>query len=224
MKTNKENTTEASDQFSEIWIVEDNVFYRTIIKEYIDKTTDLRCSQFFSSCEEALHNMESNPSPDILLLDIGLPGMSGLTGIEKFKQQSPSLQIIILTVHEDSDIVFQAICAGAVGYLLKETPEEKIIEAIYEVLQGGSPMNTQIARKVLTAFTALNPTTSDYGLTNREQEILGQMIKGSTKKEIGDSLFLSHHTIDYHIRNIYTKLQVNNRSEAVAKALKERIL
>ena len=162
--------------------------------------------------------------PSIILLDIGLPGMSGLEGIQKFKQFSPSIQIIIITVHEDTDSIFQAICAGAAGYLLKDSPAEKIIEAIHDVQNGGSPINAQIARKVLTAFAAYNSPSHDYDLTNREREILLQLINGLTKKEIGTKLSLSHHTIDTHIRKIYERLHVNKRSSAVAKALMQKIL
>ena len=150
--------------------------------------------------------------------------MSGLTGIQKFKQIAPATQIIIITVHEDSDSIFQAICAGAAGYLLKNSPSEKIIEAIHDVQDGGSPINVQIARKVLTAFAALTVPSADYDLTGREREILTQMVDGLTKKEIGKRLSLSHHTIDTHVRKIYDKLHVNKRSKAVAKAIIQRIV
>jgi DNA-binding NarL/FixJ family response regulator len=189
----------------------------------INDTPDLQCSHSFSSCEDALQQMESSPYPAVILLDIVLPGMSGLEGIEKFKQLAPSIQIIINSVYDDYDRVFQAICAGAAGYLLKTSSGEKVIEAIYDVLKGGSPINPQIARKILVAFAALNTPSIDYGLTDHEQEILLQMTKGLTKKEIGEELCLSHHTIDTHIRNIYNRLHVNNRSGAIAKALKERL-
>ena len=212
-----------SPQDSEIWIVEDNIFFRECIEELINSTTDLKCTHSFGSCEEAFQQMESSPCPAVILLDIGLPGMSGLDGIERFKQLDPSIQIIILSVYDDCDKAFQSICAGAAGYLLKTASGEKIIEAIHDVLDGGSPINPQIARKVMTAFAALNAPSPDYGLTDREQEILLQMTQGLTKKEIGEKLCLSHHTIDTHIRNIYNRLHVHNRCHAVAKALKERL-
>jgi DNA-binding NarL/FixJ family response regulator len=149
--------------------------------------------------------------------------MSGLEGIQKFKQLTPSTQIIIITVHEDSDSIFQAICSGAAGYLLKDSPGEKIIEAIHDVQKGGSPINAQIARKVLKAFAASNIPSPDYDLTGREREILLHMINGLTKKEIGIKLSLSYHTIDTHVRKIYERLHVNKRSSAVAKALIQKI-
>ncbi|MCX6120022.1 MAG: response regulator transcription factor [Ignavibacteriales bacterium] len=213
-----------STKRAEIWIVEDNIFFQKCLIELINSETDLKCSQSFNSCEKTLQQLELGTHPNIILLDIGLPGMSGLEGIQKFRQLAPSTQIIIITVHEDSDSIFQAICAGAAGYLLKESSGEKIIEAIRDVQKGGSPINAQIARKVLTAYAALNTPSPNYDLTNREREILLHMINGLTKKEIGEKLSLSHHTIDTHVRKIYDRLHVNKRSSAVAKALKQRIV
>ena len=213
-----------STKRAEIWIVEDNAFFRKCLVELINSETDLICSCSFNSCEKTLQQLEFGIHPSIILLDIGLPGMTGLEGIQKFKQITPSTQIIILTVHDDHDSIFQAICAGAAGYLLKNSSGDKIIEAIHDVQKGGSPINAQIARKVLTTFTALNSPSPDYKLTNREREILQHMIDGLTKKEIGEKLFLSHHTIDTHVRRIYNKLHVNKRSSAVSKALKQRIV
>jgi len=206
-----------------IWIVEDNLFFQKCLIELINSETDLICSQSFISCEKALQHLELGAHPSIILLDIGLPGMSGLEGIQKFKQLAPTTQIIIITVHEDSDSIFQAICAGAAGYLLKNAPVEKIIEAIHDVQNGGAPINAQIARKVLTTFASLTLPSPDYDLTKRERQILLQMINGLTKKEIGKKLSLSYHTIDTHVRKIYERLHVNKRSSAVAKALKQRI-
>jgi len=213
-----------STKRAEIWIVEDNIFFQKCLIELINSEADLVCSRSFNSCEKTLQHLKLDMHPSIILLDIGLPGMSGLDGIQKFKQLAPSTQIIIITVHEDSDSIFQAICAGAAGYLLKNSPVEKIIEAIHDVQNGGSPINAQIARKVLTSFAALNSPSPDYNLTDREREILLQMINGLTKKEIGKKLSLSHHTIYTHVRKIYERLHVNKRSSAVAKALKQRIL
>jgi DNA-binding NarL/FixJ family response regulator len=217
-------TSQKATKRVKIWIVEDNVFFQKCLIELINSEPDLICSQAFNSCEKTLQYLELGSHPSIILLDIGLPGMSGLEGIQKFRQLAPSTQIIIITVHEDSDSIFQAICAGAAGYLLKNSPAEKIIEAIHDVQKGGSPINAQIARKVLTAFAASNSPTPDYDLTAREREILLQLINGLTKKEIGEKLSLSHHTIDTHVRKIYDRLHVNKRSSAVAKAVKQRIV
>jgi DNA-binding NarL/FixJ family response regulator len=213
----------SSTEKSEIWVVDDNKSFRDCIASLINDSLDLKCSRAFSSCEDALQMMEIGIHPKILLLDIVLPGISGLEGIQRFKELSPEIQIIIITVHDDCDRIFQAICEGATGYLLKNAPGDKIIEAIHDVIGGGSPINAQIARKILTTLSAFTPPSSNYGLTNREQEILLQMIEGLTKKEIGETLCLSHHTIDTYIRSIYEKLHVHNRSGAIAKALKERL-
>ena len=220
----KKRPVKPSRRKAEVWIVEDNVFFQQCLVELINCESDLTCSQSFISCEKAIEHMEENTPPSIILLDIGLPGMSGLEGIQKFKQRAPSTQIIIITVREDSDTVYQSICAGAAGYLLKEAPGTKIIEAIRDVQKGGSPINAQIARKVFMAFAAMNTPSPDYTLTDREREILLHMINGLTKKEIGEKLSLSHHTIDTHVRKIYDRLHVNKRSSAVAKALQEHIL
>jgi DNA-binding NarL/FixJ family response regulator len=225
MKTpSAKRTKKRSTKRAEIWIVEDNAFFQECLIELISRENDLLCRHSFDSCEKALQQMEVSKHPSIILLDIGLPGMSGLEGIQKFKQVAPSTQIIIITVHEDNESIFQAICAGAAGYLLKSSSGEKIIEAIHDVQNGGSPINVQIARKVLTAFAALNPPSPNYDLTGREREILVQLVNGLTKKEIGNKLSLSHHTIDTHIRKIYDKLHVNKRSSAVAKAIMQRII
>ncbi|RPI05625.1 MAG: DNA-binding response regulator [Ignavibacteriae bacterium] len=225
MKTSsKKHSTKPSKRKAEVWIVEDNVFFQQCLVELINCETDLKCSHSFISCEKTIEQLEKSTAPSIILLDIGLPGMSGLEGIQKFKLLAPATQIIIITVREDSDTVYQAICAGAAGYLLKEAPGVKIIEAIRDVQKGGSPINSQIARKVFMAFAALNTPSPDYALTDREREILLHMINGLTKKEIGEKLSLSHHTIDTHVRKIYDRLHVNKRSSAVAKALQQRIL
>ncbi len=223
-KLNTYNNDQISDSKSEIWIVEDFILFRDCLSEVINLTTDLKCTNKFGSCEEALNFLSTNPAPKIILLDIGLPGISGLEGIQKIKECDSSIQIIIITIHEDCETVYQAICAGAVGYLLKTTSEEKMIESIRDVLNGGSPINPQIARKVLSTFASLNqPVVASY-LSSQEREVLRLMIDGLTKKAISSKLNLSFHTIDTYIRNIYTKLQVNNRSSAIVKAIKNQIL
>ena len=207
-----------------VWLVEDNEFFRNTIQNLLNQTGRFNCPQSFSSCEDALISLENDINPDVILLDIGLPGMSGIEGIKRFKEKSPTTNIIILTIYDDDEKVFNALCTGASGYLLKNAPKDKIIEAINEVFQGGAPMNTQIARKVLTMFNQLAVPKGDYGLTKREQEILELMVNGFTKKRIADHLYLSYHTVNAHLKNIYTKLHVNTRSGAVSKAYKENLL
>jgi DNA-binding NarL/FixJ family response regulator len=206
-----------------VWLVEDNDLYRTTITAIINKTGRLSCEKAFVSCEDALKSLENEVPPDVMLMDIGLPGMSGIEGVKRIKAIIPSTHMVMLTAFEEDEKIFEAICAGASGYLLKSSPAERILEAVDEVLRGGAPMNAQIARRVLDMFSRMTIPKGDYGLTEREKEILRLMVDGLTKKQIADKIFLSYFTIDTHIKNIYTKLQVHTRSGAVAKALKERL-
>lgn len=207
-----------------IWLVEDNTRYRKTLAGLIDRTVGLVCAQAFPSCEEALENITEIEKPDVILLDIGLPGMNGIVGIAKFKEHFPTAHILILTVYDDNDNVFEALCAGASGYLLKDSAPEKIIDSIQEVLAGGAPMNMKIAHKVLEMFTRFKPQKHDYGLTEREKEILQLLTAGLTKQQIADKLYLSFHTVNTHLKNIYGKLHVNTRTGAVTKVFKENIL
>ena len=207
-----------------LWVVEDDEFFRTAICSLINDTPGFECKEAFSSVEEVLKALKDDYAPEVVLMDIGLPGMSGIEGVKHIKAISPATDIIILTIKEGDQEVFNAICAGANGYLLKNSTPEEIVHAVKEVVGGGAPMNAQIARKVLTMFTKFSVPEADYGLTNREKEILKLLIDGLTKKQIADKLFLAYYTIDTHMKNIYEKMQVHSRSEAVAKALKERLL
>jgi DNA-binding NarL/FixJ family response regulator len=207
-----------------IWLIEDNDIYRNSIVSLIDQANGMRCRRSFRSCEEALEVLEDEFAPELILLDIGLPGMSGIEGLQRIRSISPSTRLIMLTVYDDDEKIFNAICAGASGYLLKSSPPNKIIESLQEVLRGGAPMNAEIARRVLEMFSQLARPKGEYGLTNREKEILQLMVDGLTKQTIADRLFLSYFTIDTHTKNIYTKLQVHSSSGAVAKVLKEHLL
>lgn len=222
MKRNLQNQ-KLNEQIS-IWLVEDNTRYRKTLAGLINRTAGLNCPQAFSSCEEAFHVIDDSGIPDVILLDIGLPGMSGIAGIARFKEKYPSAHILILTVYDDNDNVFEALCAGASGYLLKDSAPEKIIDSIQEVLAGGAPMNMKIAHKVLEMFTRFKPKKIDYGLTEREKEILQLLVSGLTKQQIGDKLFISFHTVNTHLKNIYGKLHVNTRTGAVSKVYKENLL
>jgi len=211
------------DQIS-LWIVEDDELFRNTISGLVNQTREMRCERAFSSCEEILKVLEKEYAPEVVLMDIGLPGISGIEGVKRIKAISPATDLIMLTIYEEQEKIFKAICAGASGYLLKSSPADEIIHAIKEVLGGGAPMNAQIARKVLDMFAHLAAPKGDYGITDREKDILRLMIDGLTKKTIAEKLFLSYFTIDTHVKNIYTKLQVHTRSGAVAKVLKEHLL
>ena len=220
----REKLISQSDVITSIWLVEDNDRFRANISDLISETTELKCDLAVSSCEDAIQHLASDAAPDILLMDIGLPGMDGIEGIRHVKSIAPSIQVIMLTVFDDNEKIFQAICAGASGYLLKSAPPDEIIRSLTDILKGGAPMNAQIARKVLDMFTDMVTPKGNYQITNAEKEILHLLVQGNPKKQIAHDLGISFHTVDTHLRNIYSKLQVHSRSEAVAKALKERLL
>jgi DNA-binding NarL/FixJ family response regulator len=208
-----------------IWLVEDNSTFRKTVAQVIDRIDGLSCERMFASCEDALTAFRSETPPRVVLLDVGLPGMSGIDGIRAIKALAPETQALILTVFDDEEKIFQAICAGASGYLLKTAPIEEITTGIREVINGGAPMNGRIAKKVLAMFSKIAPQPADdYGLTKREQKVLHLMAEGLIKKEIADRLDLSFHTVDTHLRNIYQKLHVNTLSGAVAKAVREGLV
>lgn len=207
-----------------VWLVEDNRRFRENIRDLINETDGISCVLAVQSCEEALEHLETDAAPDIVLMDIGLPGIDGIEGIRRVKTRLPKVQVIMLTVFDDHEKVFEAICAGASGYLLKSARPDDIIRSLKEILDGGAPINAQIARKMLDMFTEIAVPRGNYDLTEAEREILHRLVEGNPKKQIAHELGVSFHTVDSHLRNIYTKLQVHSRSEAVAKALKERLL
>ncbi|MBB5033901.1 response regulator transcription factor [Prosthecobacter vanneervenii] len=209
---------------STLWIVEDHASFRRTLVRLLATESNLQCPLDFDSCEKLLAALSESNAPDLILLDVGLPGMSGLDAIRLIKERAPKTLVVILTVFEDDDKVFQAICAGAAGYLLKTSSGADITQAVRDALAGGSPMNPRIARRVLDMFSKLAPKQRDYGLSDREKEILQLMTTGLIKKEIADRLSLSVHTVDTYLRRIYEKLEVNTRTGAVAKALKEGLV
>jgi DNA-binding NarL/FixJ family response regulator len=208
----------------EIWVVEDDLRFRSGLQELISTTQGMRCECVFQRCEEALVALKDKGPPEIMLVDIGLPGMSGIEGIRQMKLLSPATEFVVLTVHEERQNVFDAICAGATGYLVKSLPPETIIEKIRESAHGGAPMDPLIARRVLELLSGGTGRREAYGLTDREQEVLNLMVQGMTRLEIADRLFVSFSTVNTHSRNIYEKLHVHTRGGAVAKALKERLI
>jgi DNA-binding NarL/FixJ family response regulator len=206
-----------------VWLVEDNHTFRNTVARVLNQAGDLECSHDFSNAEEALAALEGGAVPDVILLDVVLPGLNGIETVKRIKSFSPATHVVMLTVFDDHDKIFKAICAGASGYLLKTSPVEKIIQSIREVHAGGAPMTPQVARAVLEMFGRRPQPQQDYGLTARERRIIELMTQGLIKKEIADQLSLSYHTVDTHLRNIYTKLHVHTRTGAVSKALKERL-
>ncbi len=200
-----------------IAIIEDDEKVRNYLAEQIQLHIDVKELRLFGDAESALIQLTANPVV-IALFDVNLPKMSGIDCIQRLKMLHPKMQMMVLTVFDDNDNIFSALKAGAVSYLLKSTQPEKIIEAIEDVYKGGSPISSQIARKVIDAFS-LKEKTNEYfqDLSRREQEILEQLSKGYRYKEIADKLYVSLETVRTHTRNIYEKLQVNSRVEALKK-------
>ena len=210
-----------------VWVVEDNALFRRSLAELVNNSEGMRCPVAVDTCEEALAALDEGLLPDLVLMDIGLPGISGIEGARQIKSFSPTTRIIMLTVHEEDEKIFEALCAGASGYLLKPTRADDIVAAIRQVQAGAAPMNGYIARRVLDMFKSLATSRTpapDYGLTPREKEILQLLVDGLSMKQVAAQLEVSYHTIDTHQRNIYDKLHVRSRGSAVAKALKERLL
>jgi len=205
-----------------IVIVEDNKTIREGLAVLMNATDGLKCVGRYRDCESMLDNLQQD-QPDLILMDIGLPGISGIEGIKRVKEIVPEMVILVLSVYEDDENIFEAICAGACGYLIKKTPPARLIEAIQEAHQGGSPMSSHIARKVVSFFqkNVRLTDTSAANLSDREIQILTNLSKGNSYKMIADSVCISIDTVRYHIRNIYKKLHVHSQSEAVAKALRK---
>lgn len=198
-------------------IVEDIKEIREGLGVLICGSEEYSCISNYANAESALKGIVED-QPDVVLMDIGLPGMSGIDCIRKLKSKNQAIQIIMLTVYEDDDHIFNALVAGASGYLVKKTPPAKILEAIHDVYNGGSPMSSQIARKVINAFQSMNKSSAETeNLSHREQEILSYLAKGYRYKEIAEKLFISIETVRTHLRNIYEKLHVRSRTEAVLK-------
>ena len=207
-----------------IGIIEDQPKIREGLRSLIDGTQGYRCVGSFGSMEEALAKVNSD-LPDVLLVDIGLPGMSGIEGTRRLKDQHPGLAVLMLTVYDDDRRIFDAMCAGACGYLLKKTPPARLLESLKEVMGGGAPMSPEVARRVVALFREIRPPEqADYQLTPHEIRILALLVEGYNYKTAGDELGVSINTIRFHMRSIYDKLQVHSKSEAVSKALRNRII
>tara|TARA_R110002096_G_scaffold324349_9_gene518456 strand:- start:2194 stop:2826 length:633 start_codon:yes stop_codon:yes gene_type:complete len=207
-----------------IGIVEDNVKIRDLIQRYLDMQDGLECPVAVDSVEEMLEFLEKHMQPDVILMDIQLPGMSGIKGMEVIKEKYPDVDIIMLTIYHDSHKIFDSLKAGASGYLLKHTSLPEIKEAIEMLLKGGAPMSPQIARKVITHFNDQKPKKNpDSMLTSREQDIVNGLVDGLSYKMIADRFDISIDTVRAHIRNIYKKLHVNSKAEVIAKSLRGEI-
>ena len=203
-----------------IWLIEDSRSFRNTVARVLKQAGGMECQRLFASATEALSALAQEKAPNVILLDIDLPGMSGLDAISRIKSAAPDTEIVMLTVSDDPDKVARALCTGASGYLLKSASMDRIAEAIREVVVGGAPMTPRVARMVLDLLPrSTSARKNEHGLTVREREVLELMTCGLAKKEMAERMSLSFHTIDTHIRNIYAKLHVHTRSGAVAKAM-----
>lgn len=215
--------TEKTEEFIRITIIEDNPYMREGWMTILDLESDFVVLGAFESCEDAFES-DVIPRTDVILMDIELPGMTGIEGVKYLQNEYADITIIMATVFDDDKHVFDAICAGAVGYLMKKVSPEELKQAIRDGYAGGSPMTPNIARKVIASFHQQQSGGDEEKLNEREVEILQQLAKGKSYAAIGKSVFLSVDGVRYHIRNIYRKLQVHSRSEAVSKGISRRLI
>ncbi len=216
--------TAPADSPIRVALVEDQRRTREGLQALIEGSQGFVCVAAWRSIEEAMAADGDTP-PHVLLLDLGLPGMSGIDGIVPIRERYPETAIVILTVYEDNDRVFQALCAGANGYLLKNTPPVKLLDSLRDARKGGSPMSPEIARRVIELFRKFRPPEkAHYSLTPHELRLLKFLVEGHSYKTAAVELGVSINTIAFHVQNIYGKLQVHSKSEAVARALRENLL
>src|SRR5271156_2279201 len=200
-------------------IVEDNDKLRETLGRVLNRADGFRCVSQYANAEDALKDLPQ-VRPEVVLMDINLPGMNGVECVRQLKKLLPQIQVMMLTVYEDTENIFNALAAGANGYMLKRTPGKELLEAIQEVHRGGSPMTMHIARKVVQSFQRNAPAQPAENLSEREQQVLDLLSQGLMYKEIADKLEISYETVHTYIRRIYEKLQVRTRTEAVAKFLR----
>jgi DNA-binding NarL/FixJ family response regulator len=206
-------------------VFDDNKDRLDSLKVLINHTEGLECSGTFLNCNTVLEDLAA-VNPDVVLMDIDMPGINGIEAVKIIKDQHLQLPILMQTVFDDNERVFASICAGASGYILKKASPPQIVQAIHDVHEGGAAMSSSVAKQVLKAFQTqmVLHTPANFDLTEREKEILGYLVKGLSHKLIAGELFISVHTVNTHIRNIYEKLHVRSVSAAVAKAIKEKIV
>ena len=206
----------------DVVLIDDDEKLRSSYVDLVNSTEGMHCVGSYPSVEDALKEIEDT-LPDVVLMDIGLPGMSGIEGVKMVKAMLPSADILMLTVYDDEDRIFRSICAGASGYVVKDTPPEELVAAIRGI-KSGAPMSAAIARRVLEMVRRqASSSPEDFHLTARETDILQWLVEGFSEKRIAEKLFLSPLTVHSHIKHIYEKLHVHSKSEAVSRALKHRL-
>ncbi len=205
-------------------IIEDQREIREGLAVMINFTDGFECTGSYRSVEDALRQIGGN-LPDLVLSDIGLPGMDGIEGVKVIKERFPSITVLMLSVYDDNERIFDALCAGATGYLLKKTPPAKLMESLHDAMNGGSPMSPEIARKVVAIFRDFRPPEKvEYDLTPHEVRLLKLLVEGHSYKTAASELSVTVNTISFHLKSIYEKLQVHSKSAAVAKALHHRLI
>jgi DNA-binding NarL/FixJ family response regulator len=206
-------------------VFEDNKMLRESLQQLIDNQEDMYCTGAFADANKLLRNMQLS-NPDVVMMDINMPGTSGIEAVKTIKLKFPQVQILMQTVFEENDKIFAAICAGASGYMLKKTKPQKMIEAIRETHLGGAPMTPSVAVKVLQMFRSqsIGKQNEFIDLSEREKEILGLLVKGNSYKAVASECFISTDTVSTHVRHIYEKLHVHSKSEAVAKAINQKLV
>lgn len=213
-----------SQNLIKVALIEDQRDVRDGLAVLINGSAGFKCVSSFRTMEDALRHIGAD-LPDVVLTDIGLPGMSGLEGINILKGRHPDLPIIALTVYDDDERIFDALCAGASGYLLKNTPPARLLESLKEVATGGAPMSPEVARRVIDLFRMFRPPDrSPSGLTLQEIQLLKLIVEGHSYKTAAAKMGISISTVSFHLQNIYSKLQVHSKSEAVAKAIHNRLV
>lgn len=216
-------TSGAVPPIIKVAIVEDQRKFRDAVTMLIDGTEGFRCSGSYRSMEEALEKIAGD-LPQVVLMDIGLPGMNGIEGTRRLKESFPQMVLLAHTVYEDDDRIFDALCAGASGYLLKKTPPARLLESLREAAQGGAPMTPEVASRVVKMFREHRPPDRSYELTPHELRLLKLLMEGHNYKTAAADLGVTTHTISFHLQKIYEKLHVHSKTEAVAKALQDRLL
>jgi len=208
-----------------VWIVEDHPVFAKHLRRLICSEEDLDCTHHFATANELFEKLGSAAErPDILILDLGLPGRDGLEVLAQLRTDEPKLKVLILSGFDDRERVYRAICNGASGYLLKTSDPDEILGGIRDVMHGAAALSSAIASMILLGFSKHGPVEELEPLTQREEQVLGGLVKGFIKKEIGDQLSISSHTVDMHLRSIYRKLHVRTQTEAVAKALRQGLV
>lgn len=222
---NEVETATVATKAINVGIIEDRREIREGLCMLIDGTEGFHCTCKFSSMEEGLRRLKADDLPDVMLSDIGLPGMDGIEGIKVLKEKFPELLIVMLSIYDDDERIFNALCAGAGGYLLKKTPPVRLLESLKEAVAGGSPMSPEVARRVITLFRDIRPPErADYDLTAHETRLLKMLVEGHNYKTAAVELSVTVHAVSFHMRRIYEKLQVHSKSEAVSVALRDRLI